>query len=560
MKKSCIVSFLAVCLLVSGHLAAQEGRMLNAHGKTLEWAYLQRIANGENIPTTVQSISVRESEFYGLDTGITTTDAPAIKPLVVIQPFVIAWHGIDTSRDLTDESLMDRFRLDDPALLLGLSFSSYSLYGTTEIDFGTDSLTRYSDKNGITGFWNPLDYISYWTFPEEGYLSWSNKHVTLAAGRLATGIGLGKENIFLNGNARWYDQLQASWWSEHFRLFCFWGTSSSQLSDTEYKVQSFLPQDRDPKSNATQEDWGWDNIDNHDASTQSIVPLKIFTYHRFEFKPTDKIGLAFAEMQLVGGKVPDLANLLPTVVWHNTYSAGVSNVMLQADAWAVPLDGLLVYGEYLMDDTKAPKESGASKPNCWGWELGSTVVLPVKTNDWKFSLNAEYSHIDKWTYCRWQPYLTMYQRQILTGGHCGFDTPLGDTEGPDVDQVGITFTALSRLGNRVEVAYTYIDKGPVFMGMVVNNPYYTATNGESEDIPVYYDFDNYMGKGALDKYLGHIRKHSHVLKAKVSWPLMRNIEANGAVDVRYILNAGFVAGQTAVQAVYKLGVKWSYNN
>jgi len=560
MKKSFIVSFIAVCLLVSGRLEAQEGRMLNAHGKTLKWAYLEKIANGENIPTTVQSISVRESEFYGLDTGITTTDAPVIKPAVVIQPFMIAWHGIDTSRDLTDESLLRRFRLDDPAFLLGLSFSSDSLYGSTEIDFGTDSLTRYSDKNGITGFWNPLDYFSYWTFPEEGYLSWSDKHITVAAGRLATGIGLGRANLFLNGNARWYDQVQASWWSERFRLFCFWGTSSSHLSGEEYSVQSFLPQYLSTESNSPQEDWGWDTIDNHDASTQSIVPLKMFSYHRFEFKPTDKIGLAFAEMQLVGGKVPDLTNLLPTVTWHNAYTAGVSNVMLQADAWAVPVDGILMYGEFLMDDSKAPKESGASKPNCWGWELGSTAVLPAQINGWRLSLNAEYSHVDKWTYCRWQPYLTMYQRQLITGGHRGFDSPLGHTEGPDVDEAGLTFTALSRDGKRIEFGYTYIDKGPVFMGVVVKNPNYTQANGAPEFVPVYYDYDNYMGAGALDALLGNIRKHSHVLNAKASWPIMRNIEANGAIDVRYILNAGFVAGETAVEAVYKLGVKWSYNN
>ena len=97
------------------------------------------------------------------------------------------------------------------------------------------------------------------------------------------------------------------------------------------------------------------------------------------------------------------------------------------------------------------------------------------------------------------------------------------------------------------------------MGMIEKNPKPAAPN-TPEYVPVYYDYDDYMGSGALKTLLGNIRKHTHVLNLKASWPIMRNIEANGAVDIRYILNAGFVAGKTAVEAVYKLGVKWSYNN
>ena len=64
MKKNLIFSLIALCFLVSGTLTAQEGRILNAHSKTLEWAYLGRIANGKNPPTTIQTISVREGGIF----------------------------------------------------------------------------------------------------------------------------------------------------------------------------------------------------------------------------------------------------------------------------------------------------------------------------------------------------------------------------------------------------------------------------------------------------------------------------------------------------------------
>lgn len=561
---SILFAGLFLAAAVSGNAFAQNARILNAKDPTLEWEFLDGISRGANVPTTVQSISVREAEFYGIAPGTARGNAssgsaglPAatfVRPKLSVQPFVIGWDGLDLSDNMKNASLIDRLRFDDPILLLGLSFGSESFYGTTELDFGTDSLARYASETGITGFWKPADYLSYWTFPEEGYLAWSDHHVTLAAGRLRTGIGLGKTNIFLNGDARWYDQLQLSWWAERFRFFSFWATSSSQLFDDEYDVQKYT----NPNSSSDADDWGWDTINNHDAATQSVVPLKMFTYHRFEFKPISRVGIGIAEMQLVGGKVPDVLNLVPTVAWHNAYSAGVTNVMLQADVWSVPLDGLLVWGEYVMDDSRAPKESGASKPNCWAWELGARAALPIDSARWRYALDLEYSHADKWTYDRWQPYLTMYQRQIITGGHRGYDTPLGHPEGGDVDEIDLTFTALTKERHRLEFGYSWICKGPVYLGMIEDNSTGSILSDGPAYIPVYYDYDDYAGPGALNSLLGSTRKYIHAFSANASWPIAKSWDVNAGIDFHLILNAGHIAGHTATETVYKAGCAWNY--
>ncbi len=550
MKRLALPATIALVILVPlAAPRAQDAHILNAHDAPLEWGYLDRIRNGAIPPTTVQSLSVREAASEGIDSGYGAWDEPRVSGKFVVQPYAMGWSNLDMSRNLADSSIIDRLRLSEPVLAAGVSFGVRSFFATTQIDFTTDSLARYADPDGISGFWIPGDYVQYWTFPEEGYLAWSWGNATVAAGRLRTGIGLGESNLFLNGDARWYDQVQFSWFSRKFRFFAFMATSSSHLERDEYAIQSYTAWDGD-------DSWGWDTVNNHDAATQEVVPFKLFTYHRLEFKPYDRLGFGLGEMQLVGGKVPDLMNLLPTVAWHNTYSAGVSNVMLHADAWAVPVDGLLAYGEFLMDDSRAPDESGVSKPNCWAWELGARYVLPVDSREWRFALNVEWSHADEWTYARWQPYLTMYQRQLITGGHSALDTPLGHPEGGDVDELSLKFTALARDGKRISVKYAWILKGPVYLGMMSDGTF--NVSGEPMRLPVYYDYDEYAGAGALDALIGTTKKSVHALSVEAICPIAKNVTANAGVDARLVLNAGHVAGKRAIETLWKTGVKWSY--
>lgn len=591
MKHNVIVA-LSMCLIAlalrPAPLSAQDGKMLNARDPLLRFKLLERVARGQNAPTTVQSISIREAEYYGISVDGRKVGETAGEPNGTIdgssdstsdgssdgqssaffrgnfslQPFIVGWNGLDLGRwngdgdaACKDASVLERLRLDDPVVLVGMEFGAGSLYGTSSIDFGTDTSARYADESGVTGFWKPLDVLSYWTFPHEGYLGWSNHNITVAAGRLREGLGLGDENILLNGNARWYDQLQFSWWSDKAKFFSFLGTSSSRLDEAEYAIQSWTTQDGDTAS------WGWDSVNNHDAATQSTVPIKLFTYHRVELKPFARIGFGISEMQLVGGAVPDLTNLLPTTVWHNTYSAGVSNVMMAADIWSVPIDGLLAWGEFLMDDSKAPAETGAAKPNCWAWELGATYVLPARSEGWLFAASAEWSHVDKWTYARWQPYLTMYQRQMMTGGHRGYDIPLGHTEGGDVDKLKISFEAIADDGKRIELGYAFIDKGPVYLGRYEKNPAWTGAQDAThpEYLPVYYDYDNLTGvTGSLDALLGSTRKYSHVVTLDATWPFGACWEANAGVDVRRIINVRHVKGELALETTYTAGLTWAY--
>lgn len=520
----------------------QKSRMINLHSTDMEWQRLSRLKNGVNMPTAVQSVSAAEAAFYGfeIDSPLVPGKKTFFKPIVRVQPFFTAWNDIDTDRGTKDFALRKRLGMEDEILAAGVSFGTSSFYGTVQFDLSTDELVRKADSSGSLGFWEPQVYGEWMTFPREGYLSWAGENISFTAGRLKTGIGLGDENLVLNGQALWYDNIQFSWWSEKFKFFTLVGSSSSHLSDGEWEVQQY----------------NWDDINNHDDSAQADIPLKMFTYHRFEWKPVPRFGVGITEMQMIGGKVPDLFNLLPMAIWHNTYSAAVTNVMFQADVWALPLDGLLLYGEFLIDDMQSAVESGESKPNCLAWELGALYTLPIDVPGWMFFVSGEYSHADRWTYTRWQPYLTMYQRQVSSGGHSGLDTPLGHSEGGDVDSFGVSFGAVTERGGRVELGYTYLVKGPVYLNQIVE--YQGGKNDFGAYYPVYYDLDSWTEDGMLDKILDKPDKRSHCIVLSASWPFGSHFEASAALDMRYVTNARHEKGETAFETIFKTGVLWRW--
>lgn len=546
-------------------LPAQNAQIFNSRDEEISRAWINRISLGLNIPTTIQSLSAEELSFYGVQTEKKTRISNSIdtkdfffSPILSVSPCVMGWSGLgearwegDASARTTEASYLSRFHEFDPVLAFGFEFGTANFFATSAIDFGMASWSKKAPKSGITGFWEPLKFLSWWSFPDEAYFSWSFPHANLIAGRLQNGIGLGMSNIMLNGNARWYDQIQFSWWSDTFRFFGFWGTSSTHLDLNEYNVQHWQGKEKEI---------GWDAVSNHDEATRNITPVKLFTYHRVEFKPFQGLGLGLSEMQLLGGKTPDLHNLLPAGYWHNTFTAGVSNVMLQVDAWGVPINGLLLRGEFITDDTSTPSEKGsAAKPNSWAWELGATWVLPFSPRVWTHALNIEYSHVDTWTYNRWQPWLTMYQRQMFTGGHGGIDIPLGHPDGGDLDQGKLFYTALAPNGGHIKAGYTYTNKGPVYLGRIVKaNPTPEENSENPTYIPVYYDFDDYLSwtGETLDSLLGTIRKHTHEFSVSGIWPLNPHWEIHASAHIQLIFNAEHKSGKRATETVWKTGFTW----
>ena len=153
----------------------------------------------------------------------------------------------------------------------------------------------------------------------------------------------------------------------------------------------------------------WDPINDHDAVTETEA-VKAFSYSQIEARFGKLFRFGIGQMIMIGGKAPSLTEVLPNIFWHD--ASGFGNVMLGLSAAAVPLPGLEVFGEFSLDDFRGADEGPEGKPAQYGWQTGARYVL----NPWQdllLTLGGEYTFTNEWMYCRWQPYLTMYQRHLI---------------------------------------------------------------------------------------------------------------------------------------------------
>lgn len=374
--------------------------------------------------------------------------------------------------------------------------------------------------------------------PFRAWVSYGSPGVGAALGRFPSGIGAGHfGSTVLNPKAFYYDQAMAHLGDDTIRVAWMLGTSSPQLSQAEADVQWELTPEGLPGSGPP-----WDPNADHDYS-DGRAALKMFAYHLLEWRPVKAIRLGLAEYAVMGGTVPALNFLLPGLVWHNTYAAGYSNVASAALASIVPVPGLLVSGEFLIDDTKSLDETAYDKPASWAWQLSASWA-GFSGGGRSLLFGAEYSHVDRWTYVRWQPYLTMYQRNILPGGYRGIDTPLGYTYGPDCDQFGI-WARFRTAGISLDCSWELVIKGPIYMGMI-----------DADGMPVYFDYDKHAGPGKLDQILARPDEIRNVFRLSGTLPLWDAVSVRLEATLGFYRNFAHVYGDDAALAVVYLGLEW----
>jgi len=439
------------------------------------------------------------------------------------------------------QSLPSPFELD-LGLAVGPSISVTSdvgLYYRRDRFAGTGSTWNW---NGMSGWGEGL--LGNLEFPRKAWVSYGAAGFGLAFGRFPSGIGAGHfGSMVLNPEALYYDQAAFHVGSDKLRFAWMLGTSSAQLSEKEAAVQW--------KYNEGGSSY-WDSESDHDYSA-SRNALKFFAYHTLEYLPWERLRLGFTELAVMGGTTPSLNYILPTLLWHNTYSAGYSNVATALMASCVPADGLLVSGQFLIDDVQGSDESANSKPGAYAWQAAASYAFRLGHGA-LVTLGAEYNHVDRWTYVRWQPYLSMYQRQILPGGYDGIDLPLGFTYGPDCDQGGLWAEYRDAAGASLKLSYELVFKGPIYMGMIETIA--NQKDGKTEAIPVYYDYDSYAGAGGLEAILARPDEIRNIFALSGSLPIAAGLDAMSSVSLGFYRNYGNETGVYAHLAVVYLGVRW----
>lgn len=421
-------------------------------------------------------------------------------------------------------------------------------------DLRVDLSPVRADFTGSSTFtpWTLTSYANL-DFPRRSYAAATTEHLTVVAGRFKSGVGHGVfGNTFLNGRAPWYDQAQASFFVDWFRAFWLVGTSSSLLFPDEAAVQSFGAR-APPRA-------GFDPLNNYDSAAFD-APAKTFMVRRFELAPFPWLVLGIGELGVVGGKWPDLSQLLPMVSWHNAYAPGSANVMMGLDAAVVPLPGLLIFGELTVDDVATPYEAANAKPTALAWQVGAQWYAPLTARH-STELAAEYTHVDRWTYQRWQPYLVLQQRQILPCGCLAVDVPLGYPWGGDLDHLGASAALTDHAGMRVSAGLEAMWRGPVRLGALTdtelvddNGAPRTDRFGTTVKAPLYYDLDQHAGAGALGRFFTeHPSEQRLTLTLKAELPVLEHVRVIGQTQLSWLDNADNVAGAQAFRALLHAGI------
>lgn len=546
MKRAGII--FCLLLTVLGYLGAQGAGIALRSDIDVQRAIAEYIIGGK-VPVTNSFVySGNElAEILDYNERIATGTGFKSRLIFSINPAVTGVTGLDAYSDsITADPTMLYF-IDSIPLFTELGAkldAGNSVSGKIKLDLTIRQDWFGANKTSLVAPWNFNSIfnliLSDWRFPQESWVAVGNKNAWLAAGRFKAGIGEGHfGNTFLNSRAEWYDQVQGVVGNKNLRFMYFLSSSATHLSKEEAAIQ--FKEDSGTR-------YHWDDINDHDYTTE-MEATKVFAYSELEARFWDRLRIGIGQMNLIGGKTPSLLDVLPGVFWHNAYTAGFTNVMLNVNASLVPIDGLKLFGEFTLDDIMGPDEATTSKPYQGAWQTGASYSFET-VNSIIVTIGGEYTNTSEWVYCRWQPYLTMYQRHVLAGGWTATDWPLGFAYGPDAKHLGFYVDASLPSGTSLELGYEYLIKGPIYMGMI-----------DSSGNPIYYDYDertDITQSTTLADILNNPDQLSHGISLSATVPLPLGFEFNTRVQYWIHTNYKNVAGSSKQALLYSIGVLWRY--
>lgn len=157
----------------------------------------------------------------------------------------------------------------------------------------------------------------------------------------------------------------------------------------------------------------WDNIffqtaGRVDSSYDSGI--RILMAHRLEFRPIRYISFAVSENVMYESPSLNLGYMNPGNIYHNLNNRQQFNAIASAELNIMPLRGLDIYAQAVLDQARAPNES-ASQGSAWGILAGVEYSFsPAECG--VFSLNVEFDYTSPLLYRRDGVDFLMFQRSV----------------------------------------------------------------------------------------------------------------------------------------------------
>lgn len=175
---------------------------------------------------------------------------------------------------------------------------------------------------------------------------------------------------------------------------------------------------------------------------ERYLARRFLSAHKASWSPTDRLEIGVGEVVLYGGDVryPSPGYLNPLIPYYATqFNSNLDdNVMFDFDLSAIPVDGLRVYGELLIDDL----QYRGSGPNALAFTAGF-----YKAGDLDISL--EYTRANRW----------VYTHRVTECQYIHFGSIIGDPIGPDGDRVTVEISRFMGPRTWAGLRLSYARKG-----------------------------------------------------------------------------------------------------
>ena len=186
---------------------------------------------------------------------------------------------------------------------------------------------------------------------------------------------------------------------------------------------------------------------NADANGKPFIgAAKNLILSRLTVTPFPWLSFTVTQTNLVGGRDPILADLIPLNIFHNLFAEGVYSCPLSITATVVPYRGIKVYGEFFLQDIMAGDETDPTvNPGAAGYQAGLVLLSTpfFSLGPGRFRLNVEWSYVDPWVYLRYYS-VRQYTSRIVywdpEAGDTWIEYPLGFYLGPDALDVNVSLS------------------------------------------------------------------------------------------------------------------------
>lgn len=326
-----------------------------------------------------------------------------------------------------------------------LLFLIITVFSFSEIVREKDILIKNINQ-GIN-FTNVTPYPSYFGnyFEVDDYtIHYNSKPFWIMYGKYTTDWGDFERNLYLSDSLPYVVGLTGGFENKGVKIIFGVYDLNFELSNEEWLIQ------KTPGIDGNSDRRGLDGYKGY------AEPYKTYIIHRIEFDSLQFLRVSFSEINLVGGKIPDLVDVNPFGILHNTYGEGYSNTILGADFSLIPIKKLQIYGQFAMDDFVVPDtEAGATnyKPTSLAYALGGRYVY--RLDDYYLAPKFEYYKVYTWMYNRWQKLLK------FTADYDGVEIPVGFDYGNDMEGFLFGFDLLFDWNLKVKFLSEFYKKGAI---------------------------------------------------------------------------------------------------